>query len=846
MSERRESSSFLTIPSRQALVEAAGDEEDEDDPALLSRLLPRSSPVPRRRGLSIIEDTAEYFKNRSQVSAERRVSFADAVGFDLVEVKFYHKFDSDDILATNKEVSEDVSPRYQVIPTFTSPDPCQLLQAVRAQKVEVERVWPAADDPLSLLGHVRVLNVSFQKCVYVRSTMDSWGTFFDYLADYVPDSSDGETDRFLFRLTFTAPYLTDGSRIEFVVRYESPEGVFWANNGGQNYAVVLKVTAKETTTAEEEEEENDEEEAEKYRESVPTVNKPHRGILKPVALRSRAEHEIPEMEDEHKVMERDTEETSADREHSSLAYPDINIEIPAVFKLSPSPDIQLQAEPYSAFEEVAPFSRIPLFPDQHDPHCTCESIPKTVLNEPWKTSVDVERQSSADTPIPPLPEQPETSIPKVQEPSDVSLNVVPSQGLTNGINSRLDSVTPPESGTLENQTECKMLEMQFAKDIESQVVFSSAASQFREKHTIKHSQLDYPLALESNVMENHELDGKGKILSPSQSGEDKSFLGNNNQTNISHSLELALKITSFDANESGFEKEVKEDKSQTEMLAGGAFGNVDKEWPEKTTSASPTRKTEEIKKQDSQEAEEKKIEKHYNQEAVDTDDKRNTERSARIDESRMASKSMLDSNKENEFGQKLEKSVASISYFSTPALKPEDVCNGEEVVQNREEVPTTVLANRKTDFNIPKDMPDPGHLDRNFQVQDNTVKEEQGAFKSRDVSRLEISDQKSSAAPGVGMQMDTFSVAEEESQGIQEVKTSESYCGNFQKEVCCTEVSRGGLACVVREPLFNQALCTSFSFLSCFVLIAVSLNYGGITFIIGIYLIYMYIENQRK
>uniref|UniRef100_H3C4D9 CBM21 domain-containing protein n=2 Tax=Tetraodon nigroviridis TaxID=99883 RepID=H3C4D9_TETNG len=87
----------------------------------------------------------------------------------------------------------------------------------------------------SFSGVVRVSNISFHKAVYVRATSDNWVTHFDHPAEYVHGSHDGDTDQFSFKLSFAPPYVTDGSRIEFVVRYETSEGDFWANNFSMNY-----------------------------------------------------------------------------------------------------------------------------------------------------------------------------------------------------------------------------------------------------------------------------------------------------------------------------------------------------------------------------------------------------------------------------------------------------------------------------------------------------------------------------------------------------------------------------------------------------------------------------------
>lgn len=263
--------SFLTIPTQEGLFTAVKpgraadgaklgaaaaedndeDEEDEDEDV---RFIPRCSPVPRKRGSSIHDETAEYLRIHQALSAGKRVSFADTTGGDLVDVKEFVAFDSDEEEGSARWEEEEAKyrpperqPTYEVQPEFSAPAAAALLQAVRANKVEVERMCRVEDEPLACSGTVRVLNVSFHKAVYIRSTMDSWASYFDHPADYVPGSHDGDTDQFSFKLSFAAPYVTHGSRIEFVVRYETSDGDFWANNSSMNYAVTLLVSYEDSS-----------------------------------------------------------------------------------------------------------------------------------------------------------------------------------------------------------------------------------------------------------------------------------------------------------------------------------------------------------------------------------------------------------------------------------------------------------------------------------------------------------------------------------------------------------------------------------------------------------------------
>ncbi|XP_037334590.2 protein phosphatase 1 regulatory subunit 3A isoform X1 [Pungitius pungitius] len=227
------------------------DDEDDDDNGEDVRLIPRCSPVPRKRGHSIYDETAEYMRIQVALPAgKKRVFFADTTGGDLVEVKEFVAFDSDDDEEESARWEEEEAkyrkqvrePSYRVRPEFDAPAGGALLRAVRSNKVEVEQMSPSENEPLAFGGVIRVLNVSFHKAVYIRSTMDNWASHYDHPAEYVQGSHDGTTDQFSFRLSFAPPYTTHGSRIEFVVRYETSEGDYWANNSSMNYGVTLLVS----------------------------------------------------------------------------------------------------------------------------------------------------------------------------------------------------------------------------------------------------------------------------------------------------------------------------------------------------------------------------------------------------------------------------------------------------------------------------------------------------------------------------------------------------------------------------------------------------------------------------
>ncbi|NXL98618.1 PPR3A phosphatase, partial [Tyrannus savana] len=206
--------------------------EDEDvkiDVAL------RFSPRPRRRNSASSEEEEAY----TPTNISRKVSFADAFGFDLVSVKEFNIWEFPNTGQDNN-IEDEVFPQeeYFFSQLFTLP-PSQeeLLQKVREQKVVLESIL-FLPGITCMNGIIRVLNISFEKQVYVRMTLNDWLSYYDILAEFMPNSCGNETDQFCFKISLVPPYQKDGAKVEFCIRYETSVGTFWANNDDKNYALI--------------------------------------------------------------------------------------------------------------------------------------------------------------------------------------------------------------------------------------------------------------------------------------------------------------------------------------------------------------------------------------------------------------------------------------------------------------------------------------------------------------------------------------------------------------------------------------------------------------------------------
>ncbi|XP_037692270.1 protein phosphatase 1 regulatory subunit 3A [Choloepus didactylus] len=213
-----------------------------EDEEVKTTFKPGFSPQPSRRGSDSSEDM--YLDTPS--SGTRRVSFADTLGFNLVSVKEFDCWDLPGV-STDFELGKDIfhKEEYFLSQLFDLPSSKEdLMQQLQVQKAVLESTeFPPGST--SMKGIIRVLNISFEKLVYVRMSLDDWQTHYDILAEYVPNSCDGETDQFSFKISLVPPYQKDGGRVEFCIRYETSVGTFWSNNNGINYTLVCQKKEQE-------------------------------------------------------------------------------------------------------------------------------------------------------------------------------------------------------------------------------------------------------------------------------------------------------------------------------------------------------------------------------------------------------------------------------------------------------------------------------------------------------------------------------------------------------------------------------------------------------------------------
>lgn len=109
------------------------------------------------------------------------------------------------------------------------------------REVFLERIF-LAEDLRSVKGTVQVRNMSFEKWVAVRYTLDHWATIGEVSAEYAESIKGGQADRFTFSiklnelLNWPRGSAAHETKSMFIcLRYTVSTGDFWDNNEGQNY-----------------------------------------------------------------------------------------------------------------------------------------------------------------------------------------------------------------------------------------------------------------------------------------------------------------------------------------------------------------------------------------------------------------------------------------------------------------------------------------------------------------------------------------------------------------------------------------------------------------------------------
>uniref|UniRef100_A0A1B6CAT6 Protein phosphatase 1 regulatory subunit n=1 Tax=Clastoptera arizonana TaxID=38151 RepID=A0A1B6CAT6_9HEMI len=217
----------------------------------------KSEKVPRRPCLVLRPDDSSSSGDDSDLPSptrlKKKVVFADDRGFSLTQVRMMTepsnmppKWNSQFLMLVTKGVPAEVAATPWEI-TFSQPasDYLEFRRRLEEGNVSLENVIVRESEE-TILGTVKVKNLTFHKEVFVRSSVDGWLTNEDTFCTYVPGNTSPALsapssikviyDTFSFRLTL--PPMS--SKVEFCVCYRCSGTEHWDNNFGKNYTLTKK------------------------------------------------------------------------------------------------------------------------------------------------------------------------------------------------------------------------------------------------------------------------------------------------------------------------------------------------------------------------------------------------------------------------------------------------------------------------------------------------------------------------------------------------------------------------------------------------------------------------------
>jgi hypothetical protein len=114
--------------------------------------------------------------------------------------------------------------------------------------VRVERIFLASDNQ-TLVGNIACANISFQKLVVARFTLDYWKTTSEVVAEFNHDvrkkQKDDGYDRFNFNIKLADQANLESKTLLLCVRYQVNGQEFWDNNNSMNYQVDFSKKVKQ-------------------------------------------------------------------------------------------------------------------------------------------------------------------------------------------------------------------------------------------------------------------------------------------------------------------------------------------------------------------------------------------------------------------------------------------------------------------------------------------------------------------------------------------------------------------------------------------------------------------------
>ncbi|CAG9533395.1 unnamed protein product [Cercopithifilaria johnstoni] len=180
--------------------------------------------------------------SKTDLRRQKSVHFADSFGLDLVHKNYYEEDDLSVELQrfgeTFSSLSTKITKRSRNVmlklAKFQERTDAEINYLTRIQSVCLQRVKFV---DTNIVGTINVLNIAYEKQVYVRYTTDNWRTYIETAGRYESSGlEDGTIDKFTFIISLPID-LPIGAICEFCIRYMVSGTMYWDNSQGANYIV---------------------------------------------------------------------------------------------------------------------------------------------------------------------------------------------------------------------------------------------------------------------------------------------------------------------------------------------------------------------------------------------------------------------------------------------------------------------------------------------------------------------------------------------------------------------------------------------------------------------------------
>lgn len=189
-------------------------------------------------------ETTNRGRKSTKSKSKKKVVFADSKGMSLTAIHVFKEFEEDSQLLSDLQfelsdledaiVGLKVEKEKSLILDFPQPAADYLDFRNRLKKNSVCLENCVIQDR-SIMGTVKVGNISFEKSVHVRITFNSWKSYTDVPCAFMNNIYGcAETDTFSFAIALPSP-MSYEDQVEFCIFYKTSDQTHWDNNDGKNY-----------------------------------------------------------------------------------------------------------------------------------------------------------------------------------------------------------------------------------------------------------------------------------------------------------------------------------------------------------------------------------------------------------------------------------------------------------------------------------------------------------------------------------------------------------------------------------------------------------------------------------